>query len=386
MFAAGNMSEKQIIKPLIKWTGGKFREFQFFKHLIPKEFDRYMEPFAGGAGVFFALQPEGKVLLNDKSADLIAFYKSLKNLVFEKELRLYAKHWAGLKNIVDELMFDLAALFLLYRKGTYDKNELKEIIYEMADLYPEKFPEIFEKKFCVNPLNFLEEIKKNIYSKFTRVLNIEQNENKKFTEEELNDHIETALKSAFYLHFRSVMNENNSLKKSTLSEPKRIANWYIVRELCYASMFRFNAQGGFNIPYGGIAYNKKNIEQKIERLFGKPVQKALAKTSFSNFDFEEFIEKAKPAKSDFIFLDPPYDSEFSEYDNNIFTKDDQKRLAKILLKQKAKWMLVIKNTPFILSLYDKQELQIQAFDKTYTYNVRGRNSRKAEHLIIRNYV
>ena len=59
----------------------------------------------------------------------------------------------------------------------------------------------------------------------------------------------------------------------------------------------------------------------------------------------------------------------------------QKRLAETLVKTKAKWMLVIKNTPFIYSLYDKQGLQIKAFDKTYTYNVRGRNLRKAEHRL-----
>ncbi len=79
------------IKPLIKWTGGKFREFKFFEQLIPKEFDRYFEPFAGGAGVLFALQPQGKAFLNDKSSDLIEFYRALLNPEFEKELRLFVK-------------------------------------------------------------------------------------------------------------------------------------------------------------------------------------------------------------------------------------------------------------------------------------------------------
>lgn len=378
-------SKSETIKPLIKWTGGKFREFRFFEELIPKDFDRYFEPFAGGAGVFFALQPKGKALLNDKSADLIEFYKALKDPEFEEELRLYVKNWLAIKPLVKELMFDLSALFILYRNGTYEKQELKEIIFELVDKYVQNHPSLFEEEFCISPKNFIRELKSNIYSKFTRVLVIEQKENKTFSEELLADHIETAIKSGFYLHFRSVMNANRNAKKSQLSVGKRMANWYIVRELCYASMFRFNAKGEFNIPYGGIAYNKKNLGQKVDAMFSPQVKKLMKNTTFYCLDFERFFEKAKPSKNDFIFLDPPYDSEFSEYDNMSFTKDDQKRLAEKLLKLPAKWMMVIKNTPFIFSLYDKQGLNIKAFDKTYTYNVRGRNSRKAEHLIIMNY-
>ncbi|MGE0637883.1 MAG: DNA adenine methylase [Bacteroidia bacterium] len=376
---------EKSIKPLIKWTGGKFREFQFFKHLIPKNFDRYIEPFCGGAGVFFALQPEGEAHLNDKSSDLTEFYSTLKHPEFEKELRLFVRNWNDIKKLVDELMFDLSALFILYRQGTYDKKELKEIVFEAVEKYIDNHPSIFEKKFAVDPDNLKREIKTNIYSKFTRVLVIEQDRNEMFSEELLEDHIETAIKSGFYLHFRKMMNDSRNSKKFAATAPKRMANWFVVRELCYASMFRFNAKGEFNIPYGGIAYNQKNLEQKVNAMFSKPVKQLLGKTSFHNLDFDIFLQKVKPLKNDFIFLDPPYDSEFSEYDNMSFTKDDQKRLAETLYKIKAKWMLVIKNTPFIYSLYDKPGLHLHTFDKTYTYNVRGRNLRKAEHLIVMNY-
>ena len=378
-------TREKSIKPLLKWTGGKYREFQFFKHLIPKSFERYIEPFCGGAGVFFALQPENEAHLNDKSSDLIEFYKMAGNSDLEKELRLYVRNWANIKLLVNEMMFDLSAMYILYRKGTYDKKELKELIFEFVDKCIKNHPRLFDMHFTVNPENLVLEIKSNIYSKFSRVLVIEQKENKKFTEEILSDHIETAIKSGFYLHFRKVMNENMFAVHSLLSEAKRVANWYFVREMCYASMFRFNAKGEFNIPYGGIAYNKKNLEQKVNSLFNKSLLELLENTVFYNLDFESFFQRVKPKKSDFIFLDPPYDSEFNEYDNNSFNKDDQIRLAGVLLALPCKWMLVIKNTPFIFSLYDKSGLHIHTFDKTYTYNVRGRNSRKAEHLIVMNY-
>lgn len=41
------------MKPLIKYTGGKYREYDFFKDFLPKEINNYYEPFVGGGGVFF---------------------------------------------------------------------------------------------------------------------------------------------------------------------------------------------------------------------------------------------------------------------------------------------------------------------------------------------
>ena len=79
----------------------------------------------------------------------------------------------------------------------------------------------------------------------------------------------------------------------------------------------------------------------------------------------------------------PYDTDFSNYEGKDFTKDDQRRLAEALKKAKAKFILIIKNTDFIYSLYDGF-FNILCFDKTYTYNVRSRNERNVEHLIITN--
>jgi len=91
-------------------------------------------------------------------------------------------------------------------------------------------------------------------------------------------------------------------------------------------------------------------------------------------------------KNDFIFLDPPYDSEFSTYAKNEFTQEDQKRLAKYLLEKcEAKWMLVIKNTDFIFELYNKPNINISDFDKQYLVSFKNINDKTAKHLLIKNY-
>ena len=48
-------------------------------------------------------------------------------------------------------------------------------------------------------------------------------------------------------------------------------------------------------------------------------------------------------------------------------------------------MMIIKNTPFIMSLYKDKGLNIQAFDKKYLVSFMNRNDKDVEHLIIMNY-
>jgi len=64
------------MQTLIKWPGGKSREFIFIKNLIPP-FERYIEPFFGGGAVFFHLKPR-KAIINDICEELTEFYKFIK--------------------------------------------------------------------------------------------------------------------------------------------------------------------------------------------------------------------------------------------------------------------------------------------------------------------
>ena len=148
-------------------------------------------------------------------------------------------------------------------------------------------------------------------------------------------------------------------------------------------MFRYNNQGEFNIPYGGKSYNRKNLKNKIDNMFNKDVERIFSNTDIFCSDFEDFLENIKLTNQDFMFIDPPYDTDFSDYEGRKFTKLDQERLANLLKRTSAQFILIIKNTDFIYNLY-KNSFQIISFDNRYTYNVRSRNERNVEHLIITN--
>ena len=202
------------------------------------------------------------------------------------------------------------------------------------------------------------------------------------SEQDVLNNIESALKSAFYMHFRHLYNKT---KKYAIDLQFATAIFYFVREFCYASMFRYNSEGGFNVPYGGIQYNRKDFLKKIKFLQSTAYKTHLEKTEIFNLDFQEFFQLTQPGEQDYIFLDPPYDSDFSTYAQNLFTKVDHSRLANYLSQSKARFLLVIKNTDFILNLYSNRKFLIRSFDKKYLVSFQDRNDKSAEHLLITNY-
>ena len=232
---------------------------------------------------------------------------------------------------------------------------------------------------------FYLEIVNALIRKIKRTCQLEGTDN--FGSNNILENIETAFKSAFYTHFRRLYNErvrNQELRK-IMTDERASAIFYFLREFCYASMFRYNKRGDFNVPYGGMAYNRKSFISKISQIENSMYQKYIKNSIIGNLDFEKFIKKYTPQENDFIFLDPPYDTEFSEYAKNSFEKNDQVRLAEFLYKTNAKFMLVIKATPFIRSLYENKGFHIVDFEKKYMVNFQNRNERDVVHLMITNY-
>jgi DNA adenine methylase len=85
--------EKRI-KPFLKWAGGKRWLIENYDHLIPKQFNRYIEPFVGSGAVYFYLQPE-RALIGDSNKDLIDTYRSIKKdwkLVYKLLTKHHKKH------------------------------------------------------------------------------------------------------------------------------------------------------------------------------------------------------------------------------------------------------------------------------------------------------
>lgn len=65
-------------KPLLKWAGGKTRLLPVLRRAVPTTFRRYLEPFLGGAALFFNLGP-AEALLSDSNWELISCYEVVRD-------------------------------------------------------------------------------------------------------------------------------------------------------------------------------------------------------------------------------------------------------------------------------------------------------------------
>lgn len=78
------MSPRSLVRPLLKWAGGKRQLLPALARHYPPQFDRYVEPFVGSGAVFFHLAAIGaldgrRVRLCDVNADLIGCYRALRD-------------------------------------------------------------------------------------------------------------------------------------------------------------------------------------------------------------------------------------------------------------------------------------------------------------------
>lgn len=379
-----NYTKERKLEPLVKWAGGKEQELKYIIPNLPDYFENYYEPFVGGGSVYTAIQAK-EYFINDKAHELIDLYKIIvsdKREMFFNAIDEIIHNWEVLGNISEKNQSFFIKIYKDFAEGKITKDILSNKIYEFILKNSKEFNGLFSSYFNFNIENFLKEIKKNLVRKTSRMKVLEK-EKGKLPDKDILDNIETALKSAFYMHFRHIYNFH---KKYELNQAFYTAIFLFIRNYAYSGMFRYNSKGEFNVPYGGIAYNNKNFRKKIEYLKSEPLQELLSKTNIVNKDFQDFFNLYEPTENDFIFLDPPYDTEFSTYAQNDFVKSDQKRLADFLINNcRAKWMMIIKNTDFIFDLYNHPKIKVSTFDKTYLVSFMNRNDKNVEHLLITNY-
>ncbi|HHY04267.1 MAG TPA: DNA adenine methylase [Thermoanaerobacterales bacterium] len=371
------------LSPFIKWAGGKQKELKYIIPNFPDKFNRYLEPFVGGGAVYLSIDMVNDLYINDKSPELINLYMAIReqDKTFFDKLQEINNSWIALEDTVLKHASSFMNMYKDYSNGIINGMQLHELITEFMLNHSLEFISSLYMSFNINLNNYIKEIEKNLINKTMRMKKIEAKKGR-LCEDDILDNIECAFKSAFYMHFRYLYNNINELN---INKSISTAIFYFIREYCFSSMFRYNKKGEFNVPYGGISYNRKDFSKKIEYLKCDKLVSHLKNTSIFNLDFQHFFSVVAPSKGDFMFIDPPYDSDFSTYANNAFSQADHKRLAEHLYATDAYFLLIIKNTDLIHSLYYDKGFKIQAFDKKYLVSFQNRNDKDAEHLIITNY-
>ena len=115
------------MKPIIKYRGGKSKELCNFLQYIPDNYARYVEPFAGGAALFFHLEPEN-ALINDINTRLINFYSTIRD-----NFELAKKELTSLEVKYRSNQAEYEAL--KKNKSLYIENKNEALYYSLRDMY-----------------------------------------------------------------------------------------------------------------------------------------------------------------------------------------------------------------------------------------------------------
>lgn len=198
----------------------------------------------------------------------------------------------------------------------------------------------------------------------------------------LNDH-KARNSENYYYEIRNWDRDSSYFERPSVERAARII---YLNKTCYNGLFRVNAQGQFNVPYG--RYTSPSIANDSAL---RAVSHYLSTNDvrFRNVDFARATHDAQT--DDFIYFDPPYDpvsstASFTEYDVNGFGKDEQRRLKdhiNELTLRGCKVMLSNAFTPFIVDLYQAYEcLKVEA---TRAINSNGKGRGKVNELLVMNY-
>ncbi len=369
------LGARALVSPFVKWPGGKSQELPSIAALAPPLTGRLIDPFVGGGAILFATPPAVAAWANDACPELVALYAAAASCddAVRGAIAGVASAWEGFSSI-PELHGDLADAFLAGSRERVGVT-LEHWHVALHDIVDRAGPSIAD--------SFEARVERELLAKLTRMRGVERTLGRILSRPDLLANVEGSLRSSFYMSIRS---RYNVARLAAAADAYRTADFFFLREFAYAAMFRFNARGEFNVPYGGVTYNRKTLSGKAALLFGDPARGRLANTELRCSDFEPFLAEARPAAGDFVFVDPPYDSEFSAYDDRPFTSGDQRRLRDALTLLPAHVMLVIKDTPGIRALYASEQWHVIEAGKTYSWTIKSRNDRAATHLTITNYV
>ena len=166
----------------------------------------------------------------------------------------------------------------------------------------------------------------------------------------------------------------NRLLATGQSETAEAAGlFYYLNRTGYNGLCRFNRGGGFNVPFGKYAriHYKTDFPQYKE---------AFAGWTFVNVDFE----KLQLDDADFIYADPPYDVQFTQYSQQGFDWDEQERVATWLSKHKGPVVLSNQATRRIVRLYKSLRFSLRFLNAPRRISCTGDRAPALEVLALRN--
>lgn len=175
-----------------------------------------------------------------------------------------------------------------------------------------------------------------------------------------------------------------------MSEVQRAARLIFLTKTCFNGVYRVNAAGGFNSPWGRWDAQRPNRLPPVcepEKL--RACSSALQRTVLFTGDFEEALLSAKEGA--FIYLDPPYlpltrTANFTGYTPGKFGEGDLLRLAvccQRLSSRGARFMMSNADMPVVRKLF--KQFRIDSVQARRALNCKKEKRGNVGEIVVRNY-
>ncbi len=177
-------------------------------------------------------------------------------------------------------------------------------------------------------------------------------------------------KELYYVHRKRF---NELVRNSQANTPEAAALFYYLNRTCFNGLCRFNRSGEFNVPFG--RYKNVNYVRDFTAY-----QQAFAAWEFKCEDFESL----SLAGDDFVYADPPFDVEFTQYSQEAFGWEEQVRTAEWLARHTGPVALSNQATDRIVELYEKLRYKLLFLQAPRRINCTGDRTPAREVLALRN--
>jgi DNA adenine methylase len=185
--------------------------------------------------------------------------------------------------------------------------------------------------------------------------------------------IDIDLRNEKHLFYRHRVQFNELLRKNRDNSREAASLFYSLNRTGFNGLCRFNSSGEFNVPFG--RYSQIGYVRDFS-----PYKHALRHWRFTSIDFE----KVALEPGDFVYADPPYDVEFTQYAKGGFSWSDQVRTAEWLAGHPGPVVLVNQATRRIRDLYSSLGFALSELMAPRRINCNGDRTPALEVFATRN--
>ena len=177
---------------------------------------------------------------------------------------------------------------------------------------------------------------------------------------------------------------------SRKTKVQRAARFIFLNKTNYNGLYRVNAAGQMNVPFGTQAnpdWIQKDLILSVSTFLNARADSGEFLNTFMSGDYKEALKIAKPG--DWVYLDPPYADTFTHYQSGGFSDQQQAELRNEILRLtelKIPVLLSNSNAPIIRELYsDKSMFNIELVTVRRAIGSASESRVKTQEVLINNY-